>query len=244
MALSALLCVDCFAQKKEFDRGYDIKSPSAIIAPKGAFTIGGNIGFGLTKMNNYDFFMVKGINANSHFAFVTPQFIYFFVDNMGFGVRLSYKRNYLLVDSASADFGKTKIELKNYNFLRHQYQCAAFYRYYLPFGKSGRFAGFADAEVGLGGTTTNVIDNSGRGGYGRGLTASVGAYVGALALLTNHLGIDVRLGLLEVNYSSLNQDNNVGSTSEQTRVPGSGTVVSGNFMFDLFSLSFGVHYYL
>jgi len=244
LSLGVLFCANCLAQAKEFDRGYDLKSPSAIIAPKGAWTIGGNLGFGISKQDNYDFLMIKGITANSYFVLASPQFCYFIADNMGVGVRFNYKRNYLLLDSASAAIGETKINIKNYYLLRHQYQGAFFYRYYLPFGKSGRFAGFADAELGFGGTTTNVIDNESRGGYGQGLTASVGAYVGALALLTSHLGIDVRLGLLEFNYSTLNQQNNVGSATEQYRVNGTAKSIGGNFMIDLLSLSFGVHYYL
>lgn len=244
LILGTLLCVNCFAQKRVFDRGYDMKTPPALIAPKGSFTIGGNIGFGLSKQDNYDFFVVKGINANSHFILVSPQFCYMFADNMGFGVRFNYKRNYLVIDSATATVGESKIDIKNYNYLRHQYQVAPFYRYYLPFGKSGRFAGFADMELAVGGTNCNVVDNSGRGGYSRGFSASAGAHVGALAFLTAHLGIDVRLGLLEVTYSSLSQDNNTGTETEQVRAPGSARYISGNFMFDLLSLSFGVHYYL
>lgn len=239
-----LACTACFAQKKVFDRGYDLKKPAALIAPKGSFTFGGSIGFGLAKQDNYDFLIVDGINANSHFVLVSPQFCYMIADNMGFGVRFNYKRNYLMVNSARAAIGETEIILKNYNYLKHQYQVAPFFRYYLPFGHAGRFAGFADMQLAVGGMNCNVVDSEGRGGFSRGFNASAGAFVGALAMLTAHLGIDVRLGLLEVTYSSLSQDNNVGSATEQIRTPGSARTLSGNFMFDLFSLSFGVHYYL
>lgn len=247
--LAITLCLLCcasvsFAQKKVFDRGYDLKNPEVTIASKGSWSIGGNAGVSASYQDNYDFFVVNGINARSSRIIAAPQFCYMLSDNFGVGGRLRYARTNLTIDSLSMKFNKTEIKVLNYDYVLQNFSGAVFCRYYKPFGKSGRFAGYADAELGAGGTSSNVTDSDGKGGYSRGYTIAAGIDVGIIAFLTAHLGIDVRLGLLEFGYSSLNQQNNVGSAKEQTRVEGSAERVGFNLMLDPFAISFGVHYYL
>lgn len=232
------------AQKKVYDRGYDMKTPEAVIASKGTWSIGGNIGVTISSQNKYDFLIIDGITARSHSLLIAPQFCYMLADNIGIGGRIRYTRGYMAVDSASTSFGQTKIELKNYDYLRHTYLGGVFFRYYKPFGTSGRFSAYMDAEISAGGSTSTVFDKDGKGGYSQGLNVSLAGNAGLLALITAHFGVDVRVGLLEFGWSSLKQENNVGTAGAQQRKEASASSLGGCFFVDLTGISFGLHFYL
>jgi len=232
------------AQKRVYDRGYDLKAPEAVIAAKGTWSIGGSLGVSISSQDKYDFLILDGITARSHSLLISPQFCYMIADNIGIGGRVRYTRGYMDVDSVSTSFGKTKIEVKNYNYLRHTYLGGIFFRFYKPIGTSGRFSAYMDLELSGGGSNSTVFDNDGKGGYSSGFNVSIAGNGGLLALLNRHFGVDVRVGLLEFGYSSLSQENNVGKAGQQQREEGSVSSVGGCFILDLTSISFGVHFYL
>ncbi len=231
--------VTAAAQRPVYDRGYDESRPAAIIAPKGSCMFGGNFGVSSSVLDNYKFMVVTGITAKSHAINISPQFCWMFADNMGIGVRARYSRGYLGLDNASAGFGDITMEAKNYTYLRQKYLGAAFFRYYRPLGRSGRFSAFADAEVSVGGSQTKVQDartEDIRGSFDTGFSATIGVNTGVMAFISKHLALDLRVGLLEFGYSRSNQVHNQVKS-------GGDNGMAANFMIDLLQLSVGLSYY-
>ncbi|MBO4447552.1 MAG: hypothetical protein J5764_05455 [Bacteroidales bacterium] len=229
------------AQKRPvYNRGYDENKPLAVIARKGSWMIGGNVGFGAGAQDNYTFAVVSGITSNHHSLQVSPQFCWMFADNMGIGFRGRYSRSFLNVDNASAGFGDISLDVKNYSYLKHKYLGAVFFRYYRPLGPSGRFAAFADAEVAIGGSQTKVQDAHNeniRGSFDTGFSADIALNTGLMAFLTSHLAVNLCVGMLDFGYSRSNQIHNQIES-------GGNTKLNASFMVDLMALSFGISYYL
>ncbi|MBQ7268538.1 MAG: hypothetical protein IJS62_01610 [Bacteroidales bacterium] len=240
IALFLVLGGKAAAQRPVYDRGYDESRPMAIIAPKGSWMIGGNFGVTSSAQDNYKFMVVSGITSRSHAVNVSPQVCWMFADNLGIGLRAKYSRGYLGLDSASAGFGEISLDVKNYTYLRQKYLGAAFFRYYRPLGRSGRFAAFADAEVAVGGSQTKVQDARSedvRGSFDTGFSATIGVNTGVMAYITKHLALDLRVGLLEFGYTRSDQVHN--------QVQGGGSSgMAANFMVDLLQLSVGLSYYI
>lgn len=240
IALFLVLGGKAAAQRPVYDRGYDESRPMAIIAPKGSWMIGGNFGVTSSAQDNYKFTVVSGITSRSHAVNVSPQVCWMFADNLGIGLRAKYSRGYLGLDSASAGLGEISLDVKNYTYLRQKYLGAAFFRYYRPLGRSGRFAAFADAEVAVGGSQTKVQDARSedvRGSFDTGFSATIGVNTGVMAYITKHLALDLRVGLLEFGYTRSDQVHN--------QVQGGGSSgMTANFMVDLLQLSVGLSYYI
>ncbi len=217
-----------WAQRPVYDRGYDESKPLAVIAPKGSWMFGGSLGVSSSAQDNYKFMVVTGITSKSHAINVSPQVCWMFADNMGICIRGKYSRGYLGLDSASAGFGDITMDVKNYTYLRQKYLGAAFFRYYRPLTRNGRFSAFADAEVAVGGSQTKVPDAR---------SATIGVNTGVMAFITKHLAMDLRVGLLEFGYTRSDQVHN--------QVQGGGSSgMAANFMVDFLSLSVGLSYYI
>ena len=239
MLLFILATGTAWAQRPVYDRGYDETKPIAVIAPKGSWMLGGSLGVSSSAQDNYKFTVVSGITSKSHAINVSPQFCWMFADNMGIGVRGKYSRGYLGLDSASAGFGDISMEVKNYTYVRQKYLGAAFFRYYRPFTRNGRFSAFADAEVAVGGSQTKVQDartEDVRGSFDTGFSATIGVNTGVLAFITKHLAMDLRVGLLEFGYTRSDQVHNQVNS-------GGSSGMAANFMVDFLSLSVGLSYY-
>ena len=172
------------AQRPVYDRGYDESKPLAVVAPKGSWMFGGNLGVSSSVQDNYKFMVVSGITAKSHAINVSPQFCWMFADNMGIGIRAKYTRGYLGLDSASAGFGDITMEAKNYTYLRQKYLGAD-------------YAQVRNAEAWLSGKFV-------AGPF----SATIGVNTGVLAFITKHLALDLRVGLLEFGYTRSDQVHN------------------------------------
>jgi len=240
IALFIMIGGTAAAQRPVYDRGYDESKPLAVVAPKGSWMFGGNLGVSSSVQDNYKFMVVSGITAKSHAINVSPQFCWMFADNMGIGIRGKYTRGYLGLDHASAGFGDITMEAKNYTYLRQKYLGAVFFRYYRPLTRNGRFSAFADAEVAVGGSQTKVQDaktENIRGSFDTGFTATIGVNTGVMAFITKHMALNLRVGLLEFGYTRSDQVHN--------QVEGGGSSgMAANFMVDLLQLSVGLSCYI
>ena len=236
--LACAAALPAFAQMN-CDRGYRLKDNPVKMVSKGGWMVGGTAGFTGSTSDNRQFLVVSGINGRLYDIDVSPRFCYMFADNMGVGGGFSYRRNFFNAASAGLSFDSLNINVRNYYLDNHSYLFSAFFRYYYPFG-SGRFGAFADAELSLGGRQHRMMDNHAvdeKGTYGVGFQGAVGAYAGVLAFFTSHFAMDVRVGLLSLNYSTEKQTHNQVAT-------GTDHAYSGHFMIDLLALRFGLYYYL
>ncbi|MBP5398384.1 MAG: hypothetical protein J6Y32_07175 [Bacteroidales bacterium] len=222
------------------DRGYAMVNQPVKIVKKGDWMFGGSFGFSGATADNNSILVISGINARLYDVDVSPNFCYMFGDNMGVGGRFSYKRNFINVASAGLSMEGVDVHVKDYYLASHSYLFGAYFRYYKPFGRTGRFSAFVDAELSAGGRQHKMVDGHSedvKASYGVGFQAALGAYTGVIAFLTSHFAFDVRVGLFSLNYMSENQTHNqIGQGNDKFG--------SANFMIDLLALQFGIYYYL
>lgn len=237
--LACLAVLPAFAQM-HCDRGYVLTDNPVKMVRKGGWMIGGTAGFTGSTSDNRQFLIVNGITGRLYDIDISPRFCYMIGDNMGVGGAFSYRRNFFNAASAGLSFDNVDLKIKNYYLDNHSYLFSTFFRYYIPFGRTGRFGAFADAELSLGGRQHRMMDNHAqdeKGTYGVGFQGVVGAYAGLLAFFTSHFAMDLRIGLASLNYSSEKQTHNQVAT-------GTDTFWSGHFSLDMLALRMGFYYYL
>lgn len=228
------------AQKVVADRGYDMSLKPAVLAPKSSWVVGGNLGFSSFKTDNYSLFIIGGINTDGFSLGLEPYACYHFSDNLGAGCYLSYKRDLFNVANAAASFGDLSIGIKDYSSISHRYSAAPFIRYYMPFGDSRRFGAFVDGYLKLGGSQGKQLDgHTGHfnGVYTTSFVCAAGANAGIMAYLSGMMSVSLRVGLLELNYTSFKQ---VHAQVAQSKSSTGGF----SFMIDPLSISFGMNFLL
>lgn len=239
-SLLAMLVSWSLSAQMHCDRGYALTDNPVKIVRKGGWMFGGSAGFTGSTSDNRQFLIVTGITGRLYDIDISPRFCYMIGDNMGVGGAFSYRRNFFNAASASLSMEGLNLNIKNYYLDNHSYLFSTFFRYYIPFGSTGRFGAFADAELSLGGRQHRMMDNHAqdeKGTYGVGFQGALGAYAGILAFFTSHFAMDVRIGLASLNYIAENQTHNQVST-------GTDAFWSGHFSLDVLALRLGFYYYL
>ena len=111
---------------------------------------------------------------------------------------------------------------------------------YLSLGKSTRFGLFNEVQLQLGGGQSKLCSGSGTsltGTYERNFQFNVGLAPGLSVFLSNYSALEVNVGVLGFNY------NHTRSTTDQIYVANRRTQ-KANFKVNLFSITFGVMFYI
>ena len=236
LLLFAAATFDVAAQR--YDRGFE-RNPSTFIE-KGTWMVGGTVAYSTHRNDNYRFFIIEDINSNGYRFSLSPGFCYMVRDNMGVGMRFSYGRKLLKVDSASVSIDQTQINVKDYYTLSHDYSMIAIYRNYIPLGDSKRFALYNEVQFSLGGGQAKLIDGHGTsivGTYEKTKLASIGLSPGMIAFVNDHLAVELNVGMLGLKYSQTDQIHNQVET-------GTRRASQINFNVNILAIGFGVAYYL
>lgn len=202
--------------------------------------VGGTVAYSTHRNDNYRFFIIEDINSNGYRFSLSPVFCYMVRDNMGVGMRFSYGRKLLKVDSASVSIDQTQINVKDYYTLSHDYSMIAIYRNYIPLGDSKRFALYNEVQFSLGGGQAKLIDGHGTsivGTYEKTKLASIGLSPGMIAFVNDHLAVELNVGMLGLKYSQTDQIHNQVET-------GTRRASQINFNVNILAIGFGVAYYL
>lgn len=238
--LSIMLCLSFGARAQHrLDRGYDLSSMPTV-ASKGSWMVGGTAAWSMHDNSDFSLAVLDGINSNGYSVSASPEFCYFVKDNLGAGVRFSYGRSWLDLESASAGFGDVSLEVKDYSLLDQSYQATAFMRTMIPVGQSGRLAMFVD--IGLQGSAAREKVIDGHSGYDVGTWqqkygAAFLVNPGFTAFITKKMAMYVGVGMAGLKYTRREQAHNQvgnGTTSEW----------SANYLLDLTKLSIGIDFYL
>ena len=167
-------------------------------------------------------------------------FCYMVRDNMGLGMRFGYGRNLLKVDSASLSIDEIDINVKDYYTLSHDFSAMAIYRNYIPLGESKRFALFNETQLAYSTGQAKLIDGHGTsivGTYEKSNSLSLGLNPGMVAFINDHVAVEVNVGMLGLQYTSVDQTHNqvYKGSRETTQI---------NFKVNILSIGFGLAYYL
>lgn len=236
-----MLCIAGVAgvRAQRYDRGFDLKSSTFI--EKGTWMVGGQVSYSAHSNDNYRFLIIEDINSGGYRFSVSPLACYAIKDNMSIGVRFAYGRNKLLVDTAKIGIDDIEIDIRDYYSLSHDFTGMVVYRNYIPLGNSKRFALFNETQLAVGVGEAKLINgrkaNSVVGTYEESLSLRLGLNPGLIAFVNDHLAVEVNVGMLGLQYNSVDQMHNQVYT-------GSREATQINFKVNVFSIGFGLAYYL
>lgn len=214
---------------------------SMVFIPKGQWMLGGQVAWNQWNNDNLNYLVLKDINFEGYTFSAGPYFGYFFANNTAIGGRFSYHRYYLNMGEFDLNLGDDfNIGLKDLYYLQHNYESTLFLRSYLPIGKSKIFGLFGEFQLNYTfseGKNSTGINETFTGVYERVHNLEIGIAGGMAVFLTDYLAAEVMLnvGGYRVKWGEQNTNN-----IEEGKIVSSGA----NFRINLFSIKFGVTYYL
>lgn len=222
---------------EEFKRDVE----SVVFVPKGQWITGLSVSYSQSNQNKYQFFILENLSGDTYTFKVSPSVCYMFRDDMGGGVKFAYQRSLAKLESASFVMGEDSEYAADYVYsLSHNYYATAFFRNYFSIGRSKRFGFFNEIQCQLGGGQSKFTKGVGddvTGAYETNFSLDVGLVPGLCLFLSNYSAIEVNVGVLGFSYTAT-------KTLTDRIYVAHRKSKSANFRINLFSITFGVSFYL
>ena len=235
---AVILSIGMMASAQEvFRRGLE----QITFVPKGQWITGVSVSYSQSDQDKYQFLVIEDLSGDTYTFKVSPMLMFVFKDNLAAGGRLAYSRQRTRLNSADIVLGSdTEYNIDNLYSISHNFSGMLAFRNYISLGHSTRFGLFNEVHLQFGGGQSKLCNGSGRdftGTYERSFNMSVGLAPGLAVFLNNYSALEVNVGVLGFNYSQTK------STTDQIYVAHRDTK-SANFKINLFSITFGVAFYL
>lgn len=228
-------------QRKTPVQEFDMDVESVKFVPKGQWVTGVSISYSQSTQNKYQFLILENVSGDTYSFKVSPMVCYIFKDDMGAGGKFSYNRSLTKLEKADivldseTDYGADCL----YS-LSHNYFVTGIFRNYFSLGRSKRFGIFSEIQLRLGGGQSKITKGTGEaltGAYERSFQAGIGIAPGLAVFLSNYSAIEVNVGVLGFSFTDTK------SISDRIYVSRRKSK-SANFRINLFSITFGVAFYL
>lgn len=220
-----------------FSRGLEMTQ----FIPKGQWIAGASVSYSQSNQDHYQFLIIENISGDTYSFKVSPMVFYSFKDNLAIGGRVGYQRQRTKLDQASIVIdSESSYDLDHLYSISHQYFATAAFRNYISIGQSKRFGFFNEVQLEFGGGQSKLVNGTGNdltGTYERSFSIDLGLTPGIIMFLSNYSAIEVSIGVLGFGF------NHTKSVSDQIYVAHR-TTKSANFKINLFSVQFGVAFYL
>lgn len=214
--------------------------------PKGQWITGVSVGYSMDDQDNYQFFVFEKIKGDTYSFKVTPMALYSFKDNLAAGLKFGYERSRTQLDEG--DFildSETHFGADNIYAIRSNYFATAAFRNYISLGNSRRFGFFNEVQLTLGGGQSKFSNYTGgtgdnrhlEGTYEKNFSLNVGLTPGLIMFLNNYSAIEVSIGVLGFGYTHTDSTTNQVLMSHRNSK-------HANFKINLFSVQFGMAFYL
>ena len=209
--------------------------------PKGQWITGVSVSYSQSSQDNYQFLVFENLNGDTYTFKVSPMLMYSFADNLAAGGRFAYSRQRTQLDKAQVVLdSETSYDVDHLYSISHNYYATAAFRNYISLGSSTRFGLFNEVQLQFGGGQSKLENGSGvdyTGTFEKNFSLNVGLAPGIVMFLNNYSAIEVNVGVLGFNYQHTK------STTDQIYIANR-TLKSANFKINLFSITFGVTFYL
>lgn len=209
--------------------------------PKGQWLAGVSVNYAQNSSDKYQFLIIEDISGDAYSFKVSPMVQYCFKNNMTAGGRLSYERLKTTVDRASLVLSsEDAYDVDNFDMVTANYYATALYRNYFSLGAGTRFGFFNELQLQLGGGESRLINGAGEdltGTFERNFSLNVGLSPGLIMFLNNYSAIEVNVGVLGFGYTKTK------STTDRVYIANRKSQ-KANFKVNLFSIQFGVVFYL
>ena len=237
LVVALAMAVPRASAQVEFKRGLEQVS----FIPKGQWITGVSVSFSQSDQNNYQFLIVENLHGDACSFKVSPMLMYAFQKDMAAGGKFAYTRTRTRLNSADIVLGgDNNFNVDNLYSISQNYSAMAAYRNYFSLGRSRRFGFFNEVQLQVGGGESKIINGSGddlTGTFERNWNLNVGLAPGMIMFLNNYSAIEVNVGVLGFSY------NHTKATTDQIYVA-SRESKQANFKINLFSITFGVAFYL
>lgn len=239
MLVMAIAILPAF--KAEAQQEYTRKLEQVTFVPKGAWVTGVSVGYSQSNQDHYQFLIFENINGDTYSFKVSPTLMFCFKDNLTAGARFSYNRQRARLNSADVILdSETSYNVDNLYSISHNYLGTGVFRMYMSLGRSTRFGLFNEVQVQFGGGQSKICSGAGdnlTGTFERNLQFNIGLSPGLSVFLSNYSAIEVNVGVLGFNY------NHTRSITDQIYIANRHTQTA-NFKVNLFSITFGVMFYI
>ena len=233
----AVMSVFGLSAQVEFKRGLEQIS----FIPKGQWITGVSVSFSQSNQKNYQFLIVESINGDTYTFKVSPMLLYCFQDNLAAGGKFAYTRSRTRLDNATVVIdSETDYNVENLYSISQNYSAMAVFRNYISFGRSRRFGLFNEVQLQIGGGESKIANGRGKdltGTFERSWDVNVVLAPGLIMFLNNYSAIEVNVGVLGFSY------NHTKAVTDQI-YDASRYGKSARFKINLFSITFGVAFYL
>lgn len=242
VALALAIAVPGAGAQEQFKR--DLQQVSFI--PKGQWITGVSVGYSQSNQDNYQFFVFEKIKGDTYSFKVTPMAMYTFKDNLAAGLKFGYERSKAQLDAGSLILdSETTFDADNVYSIRSNYFATMALRNYISLGDSRRFGLFNELQLELGGGQAKISNYTGgteanrhiEGTYERNFSMNIGLTPGFVMFLNNYSAIEVNIGVLGFGYTHTR------SVTNQVQVAHRNSK-HANFKINLFSIQFGMAFYL
>lgn len=229
-------CLSMFSQE-HFTRNLE----AIKFIPKGQWITGVSVNYSQNNQDNYQFIILERLSGDSYTFKISPMLMYAFNNDMAAGGRFSYARSLTRINNADLVLGSEyEFNVDNLYNLSHTFYTTALFRNYFSLGTSTRFGFFNEIQVQYGYGQSKLATGSGEsitGTYSTTNSISIGLTPGLIAFLNNYSAIEVNIGVLGFDYSKTR------AVTDQIYV-GHRSTSSANFRINLFSITFGVVFYI
>lgn len=228
-------------RKRRHIQRIDREAMKSVFIPKGQWMVGGEISWNEWDNDNLNYLVLKNIEFEGHTFSAGPYFGYFVANNIAVGGRFSYKRFFMNLGQFDLNLGEDlNISLDDLYYLEHNYLSTAFMRSYMPIGRSNVFGFFAEVQLSYGyceGKNTTGRGETLSGTYEQIHSLQLGFCPGLTVFATDFMAseISVNMGGYRVKWGK--QETN---RIEEGKMRTSGA----NFKLNLFSVKFGMTFYL
>ncbi len=209
--------------------------------PKGQWITGVSVSYTQSNQDNYQFFIIENLNGDTYSFKVSPMLMYAFQDNMAAGGRFAYARSLTRLRNATVVVdSETTYDVTNLYRLSHTYYGMAAFRNYISLGNNKRFGLFNELQMQFGGGESKLLNGVNEdltGTFERNYSIDIGLAPGMCMFLNNYSAIEVNVGVLGFSYNSTK------AITDQIYVSHR-NYKTANFRVNLFSITFGVVFYL
>ena len=209
--------------------------------PKGQWITGVSMSFSQSNLDNYQFLIAENLEVDVYSFKVAPSLMYAYKDNMAIGGKFGYSRSRNNIDNVRIVIdSETDYTADNMYLISQEYSAMGVYRYYFSHGHSKRFRMFGEAQCEFGFGQSKIREGSGidlTGSFKDHFTLNIGLAPGLIMFLNNYSAIEVNVGVLGFSYKHTKQ-----TTDQVYEATFSST--GANLKINIFSISFGVMFYL
>lgn len=214
---------------------------SVVFVPKGQWITGVSVSYQQSNQDKYQFLIIEDLSGDTYTFKVSPMLMFAVKNDLAVGGRFAYTRSLTKLENADIVLDpETGYTFDHLYRLSHNYYGTVMMRNYFSLGKSKRFGFFNEVQIQFGGGQTKFTTGVGTtlsGYYERNFSAEIGLSPGMCIFLNDYSAMEVNVGVLGFSMTDTHTYND--QIYESSR-----TFKSANFRINLFSISFGVTFYL